>query len=95
MGIHVSKLGGKYGQPGFNIFYVGRQYITQIIGNHCTVQTPKKNITGLRAKQFFNPQKIQECHQKPLFQYSEYLLVALSFSCVLSNFISIGSSFLF
>ncbi len=35
--IHVSKLGGGYGQPGFNLFYVGRQYITQMIGNHCTV----------------------------------------------------------
>jgi hypothetical protein len=65
-----------------------------LLAKEAVLQSPKKNMTGRRRKLIFNPQEIQEYDQKPLV-YSEYLLIALPFSCVLSSFISIGSSFLF
>ncbi len=52
----------------------------------------KKNMTGLRRKQFFNVQKHQECDQKHLYQYiQDVYSLSPNFFLFLRSFIGIGS----
>jgi hypothetical protein len=49
------------------------------------LQSPKKNMTGLRRKIFLMTQKLLECDQKPLFQYIQDVnLLPLHFCMLLA-----------